>query len=369
MNTNRLRKKRGEILVATLLLVGAVVLLGAAVVPVTVSIVQTRKEREMKAKMNRMEDALLRYYQDKGQFPQGNDTIAAMQLFAPTDAGDPAWQGPYISDIPRNVIGDPWRINYTFDSGVSPSEGDVALILSGGRDRSKESVTADRVWTSDTWSPSSSDEARRVNTMRIAPQLIQRTRDRLDVLKGQIYAAFPTAPPATYTPAITDAWGNPYIYRRCHGFGAVLYSYGVNQTDNSNGGVTPCTLNRPGGDDLFIPLLWDISAQTTGIRWKGGWGANPNICASYSMTVWNLYPNPIRVTTYDTSYATRTIDVQPNSSTLITNIAPMHRTYWTINVYYRENSTSPWNPVEGLYPTLADLDGNCAIQKVYGFQF
>jgi len=367
---NALKKERGEILVATLLLVGAVILLSAALVPVTVSIVHTRKEKEMKAKMNRMEDALLRYYQDMGRFPSANDPSTLLQLLAPGAVPDPGWQGPYISETPRNVIGDPWRKNYSYDTGVSPTQGDMALILSGSRNREKESNTVGGVWANDAWSPTGDDEAKRVNTMRIAAPLIQKTRDRLDVLKGQVYASFPTAPPATYTTPVTDAWGNVFIYRRCHNFGAVLYSYGVNKTDDSNGGSIPCTLNRPGGDDIFIPLLWDISAQTTGIRWKGGWGANPNICASYSMTVWNLYTNPIRVTTYDTSYGSRTIQVPSNSSAVITNIAPMHPTYWTINVYIPDpQNPTQWTPVEGLYPTLADLDGNCAIQKVYGFQF
>ncbi len=356
-------EKKGYVLVLTVVLTSLLLFLSASFIPLTMGIVDFQKRKEAEQEMALLKEGIIKYYEDTGILPTaltdlGNPVQVAGILQEPL----PGWKGPYFMGVADEAFSDGWRMPYQYNftpplAGV----GQMVLLLSTGRNRQINS-NLDNWWSSG-WQPAGDDIAEVFSTALATSTLINKTQQLLFIAKGQIYVAFPSAPPATYVLPIRDPWGNLLLYRNCHRFGSVVYSMGQNGTDDSNFGYQMCLLGRAGGDDIFVPLLWDISAQATGQVWKGGWGGNPDVCASYRITIWNLYSNRLRVDYKDLSYTNHTVYVAPNSSTTLSSLPPLHRSQWVVNVSYQGD------PIEGFHPSLLDLDSDCQGTKIYGFEF
>ncbi|MHA2609390.1 MAG: hypothetical protein V2G48_02185 [bacterium JZ-2024 1] len=356
----KIKGKKGYILVMSVVLVSFLLFLSAAFIPFTMGIIDFQKRKQVEEDLEEIKQGILKYFEDTGTFISGlNDLGNPVQEQSADLTPVSGWRGPYVKGIFNEVLRDKWGIprqQYIFRR-----QGQMMLLLSRGRNQQVDSNLTN--WTNPGWQPAGDDIALVFTTASVSSALIEKTLNLLLLTKGQIYATNPVSPPAALTLNIRDAWGNFIRYRQCHRFASVIYSFGQNGVDDSAGGFQMCLLGQAGGDDIFVPLLWDISAQATGQVWKGGWGGNPDVCASYQITIWNLYPKPLRVDYYDMSYVNRTVNIGSNSSATIGSIPPLHQSDWVVRVSYQND------PIEGFHPSLVDLDSDCLIMKIYGFEY
>lgn len=363
------RSERGVALLSLVLMGSAVLILASAMIPVTMSIVDYQKRTRTRAKLQLFQTALQNYFGDTGQFPaptagpgSGASALALARLYLNVDNLG-GWQGPYLPGPATDYLYDEWNTPFVYRSGTGVGIGPITLVLSNGRNLTTDSdLTA---WDSGAWASSSDDVALKVDTTALISRLRDKNLNLLLGYKAGLYNANPSTPPAAVVTALMlDAWGHPMVYRKCHNFAGVLFSYGSNGVDDSNAGANICLFESAGGDDMFVPLEWDISANATGLVWKGGYGSNPNICQSYQLKIYNLYPNDLTVKYRDTSNGwPNTKTIPGGGNVTINGVAPDYNGAWAVLVSYGAYA------VEGFSPILLDLNGDCIVSKLYGYQY
>ncbi|MFN4182253.1 MAG: hypothetical protein ACK4G3_03490, partial [bacterium] len=233
----------------SVVLVSFLLFLSAAFIPFTMGIIDFQKRKQVEQDFAEIKQGILKYFEDTGTFITGlNDLGNPVQEVSVVPTPVPGWRGPYVKGIFNEVLTDKWgtpRPQYIFRR-----QGQMMLLLSRGRNQQVNSNLSN--WTNPGWQPAGDDIALVFTTAPISSALIEKTLNLLLLTKGQIYASFPTSPPATFIPTVRDAWGNFIRYRNCHRFASVLYSFGENGLDDSAGGYQMCLLGRSGGDDIFV---------------------------------------------------------------------------------------------------------------------
>lgn len=250
---NRMRaNSRGYILLATLLMMGTVLLLAGALTPVVMNEIDAEKGMESTIRLNDLERGIQSYFWDTGQLPNGDDAIGLRALFV-APVGVVGWKGPYSSYTVEFGLLDPWRMPFIYRHG---NAGGVPVVLIGSRGRNRTLDTDLSRWPDTPVSISGDDLLMEFELDRLSEFQDEKTINVLNATKAIIYNTF-TAPPATYVnPAMTDAWGHMTRYHRCDARRAVLFSVGYNGIDESGGGTDICVNRRSGGDDLFVWLAY-----------------------------------------------------------------------------------------------------------------
>ncbi len=348
-----MKANKGFTFVELLASAAVLVIVGVAFSSIAFSIVRYSRRLEAKREMQEISDALLRYYQDFGFFPP---TLSDL-VIRPTPATN-RWRGPYLNKTLADLLGDPWRnpvnpqgMPYLYFPGrFVPSNIQVALLLSTGQNRAMETNLLN--WDSEgNWNAGGDDIAIRISPRKIDPLLSHLTNQTLTRLAGILLTANPTGAPMNFNaPQYPDEWGNRIQYNRCTLKSAVLYSYGPDGIDNSDGGNLLCSGIFPNNDDVFLVVNWELRYIPYPPTWTGGFDVNPVACATYSFQVTNLYSTSITV--YHSGW--RSVSIPARSTR---NISTDTR---TIEVKQGILTLDYFRPYE------TDLDSNCIVQKRYG---
>ncbi|MGH8103093.1 MAG: type II secretion system protein GspG [bacterium] len=357
------RSQRGVALLSLALLASTVLIVASAMIPITMSMVDFEKRNRTKDKILLIQEALLNHYFDTGAFPAETGTLPLRRLYTNIDtlAG---WQGSYLTGPSTDYLFDEWRRPFIYHIGTSTSAGPVAIVFSQSRNGASDTDLSN--WQDDSFATIGDDISQKIDTFPLSKRLTDRNRNILIGYKAILYTAFPNSPPASYdTSTKPDAWGHNVVYRKCHNYAAVLLSYGFNGIEESGGGANICLTNRTGGDDMFVPLEWDLSAQATGVIYKGGDGGNENICRSYQMRITNFYPNDLTVVYYDATGigSSNTQTISGNSSATMNGVVPALTAGFAVTVSYGGNA------IEAFNPNVVDLNGDCVLSKIYGYEF
>lgn len=376
----KLKKGRssGFTFVESLAMAAIATVIGSIAVGAGVNLSNFQKARQTDNRLGDLRGGLVRYYGDVGAFP--STTVAATTPTIQTVTGltllpvdplrigappAPGWQGPYLKRGPQTFpLQDAWKNAFYYQSGVSGGV-DVAVILSvGANGRLETNLTS---WTGALWSSGGDDQAMKVTSQEISKAFVDQTLQILARLRNQLESQSPMRAPATFNTAL-DSWGNPIVYRQCSRYSAVLYSYGKNKADDSNG-VTPiCTSGLPGGDDLsgFVP--WSPYGRLPGMLndgWTGGMHADQAVCQSYTYVAVNNFNDPLTISYYDVNRSLMTATVAAHSTGVVNNVYPWAMTSagygGTVPLSVYRNGIL----YDAVVPANADMDQDCVYQKVF----
>ncbi|NOY53959.1 MAG: prepilin-type N-terminal cleavage/methylation domain-containing protein [Deltaproteobacteria bacterium] len=229
----------GFSLIEIVIVIAVLSILAGMMVPMSVHLIDQRNVESTKKEMSEIKDGLLHYYEDVS--PSAFPANLADLVTAPF--GITGWNGPYFSGSASEVQTDAWGNNYTYRES-----GNYAIVISGGNDKSVDSGSYDNFPPSD--SPAdNSDLVVNVNGNLIADKLneekIEETKEILKLVAGDIYNTNPTTAPTSYTPSLSDAWGNTIQYNRISNYSVKIYSYGLDGVDDSGS-----------SDDIYYSLIW-----------------------------------------------------------------------------------------------------------------
>ncbi len=233
----------GFSLIEIVIVIAVLSVLAGMMVPMSVHLVDQKNVETTQKEMTEIKDGLLHYYEDVS--PNAFPSSLADLVTAPS--GVTGWNGPYFSGTASEVQTDAWGSNYIYQKS-----GNYAIVVSGGNDKSVDAGSYDDFPPSD--SPAdNSDIVVNVNGNLIVDELnedkIDETREILKLVGGDIYNTNPNQAPSSYTPSLTDAWGNIIQYNRLSDYSVKIYSYGLNGVDDFGN-----------NDDLYLSLIWQPAA-------------------------------------------------------------------------------------------------------------
>ncbi len=233
---------QGFSLIEVVIVIAILSILAGMMAPLSVHLVDRENTETTLKEMSEIKDGLLHYYEDIN--PHAFPAALRDLITAPT--GPTGWNGPYFSGTVDQVQKDAWGTDYIY-----LQSGNYALLISGGNDKTVDTNSYNDFPPADT-AGDSSDLVLNINGNLIAETLdrekIDETRETLKIVAGEVYNSNPASPPSSYTPTLSDAWGNSIQYNRLNNYSAKIYSYGVNGSDDFGS-----------GDDLVIALLWPPS--------------------------------------------------------------------------------------------------------------
>lgn len=359
------RQRSGGFTFAEMIAASAVmVVLASTLGATTVALINYNKTQITKARLLETQDAILRFYSDNGIAPGG--LVDLLQ-----DPGSGAqwknWQGPYLSRSHTDALNDAWGHPYTYqtcpNSGNPPpscnagnmlSSTPLVLLISNGKNGVLDTNPASQWWNS-VWAPAGDDLTLEFPLRITSLDPIDITRNELDIGRARILVDNPTKAPNNWgVSSYVDAWGNKIQYNKCSDGLAFLYSYGPNQVDDSNKGNNLCNDPPIMGDDIVDAIVWEIRHDPATPSWTGGLDVQPTHCASYTLTVTNLYLQGA------------TVVVRQNGNTIA-----------TINDGLIATLTVGWQDVQltrgsllldDFRPDSADLNQNCTVSKTVGIQ-
>lgn len=230
----------GFTLIEIIIAIAVLSILAGAMAPMVSQRVNAAREETTHLKMRTLREALLAYAKDTGDFPKsGKNAVAS--LSALENAGrktPPGWRGPYIvgARTSQDYARDAWNAPYLYRVEQSRKNGPKQVVLTstgpdrhlGGRDDISMKMLMPMEGTSD---------------------LIEKSKETLKLIAGDIYGRAPSGAPKGYQPPKQwrkDAWGNAVRYKMYNSFSAVVYSMGPNGIDN-----------KLAKDDLFHALVWN----------------------------------------------------------------------------------------------------------------
>jgi len=229
----------GFSLIEIIVVIAVMSILAGMMVPMSVHLIDQKNVETTKKEMSEIKDGLLHYYEDVS--PNAFPANLADLVIAPS--GVTGWNGPYFSGSASEVQTDAWGSDYTYQQS-----GNYAIVISGGNDKSVTAGSYNDFPPSD--SPAdNSDLVVNVNGNLIADKLneekIDETKEILKLVGGDIYNTNPATAPASYTPSLSDAWGNTIQYNRISNYSVEIYSYGLDGVDDSGS-----------NDDIYYSLIW-----------------------------------------------------------------------------------------------------------------
>ena len=236
----------GFTLIEIIIAIAVISIMAGMMVPLSVHLIDQRNAEATKEEMAEIKDGLLHYFEDvsPNAFPSALADLVS-------DPGVTGWNGPYFPGTASQVQTDAWGTDYVYKQS-----GNYAIVVSGGSDKQVAAGSWDDFPPSDT-AADASDLVVNVNGNLIAGKVteekIDQTKEILKLVAGEIYAANPDSAPSSYTPSLSDAWGNPIQYNRKNAYSAQVCSYGADQSDDF------CA-----GDDLYVALLWQPSGGGSG---------------------------------------------------------------------------------------------------------
>lgn len=230
----------GFTLVEIIIAIAVLSILAGTMAPMVSQRLDAAREEATQLKMKTLEDALLAYAKDTGNFPKANKS-AAESLGVLEDAGKqapPGWRGPYIIGARSNqdYTRDAWNTPYLYTLEQAKKNGPKQVALtSPGPDKTLGNRD---------------DLSRKIlMPMEEISNQISKTKETLKLIVGDIYGKGPNGPPKGYQAPKQwrkDVWGNEIRYKMYNPFSAVVYSAGPNGVDEN--------LLK---DDIFHALVWN----------------------------------------------------------------------------------------------------------------
>jgi len=346
---NRMLKARRKGVTFVEMVAAAVVVMavGSMLFSVSYSLVNYNKDVLTVDEMEKIKEGSLRYYLDMGSFPA---TLMGL-IEAPPGAGS-AWRGPYLPRSPSQLRNDAWNRPYVYVTARTPAGVDVALVVSAGKNGILESNVGG--FTGGLWDAQGDDLATLISSKEVQTEYEDLTRLTLMMVRSRLLSDHPNSPPPNYSVSqFVDAWGTRLQYVRCTPYSAIIYSYGANQQDNSQGGTLICA-GSPIGDDLYTTANWELRKEIPPAQrqWTGGLDVNPVQCANYTLQVTNRY-------------GSGAITVKYNNLTLSTTVNPGQTANITTNPRLIEVYKGSLL-LDRIKPQQADLNSDCVVAKNYG---
>lgn len=387
LNRKRSSGLRGFTLIEMIAASSIGIILAGTMVGVVSDALTMKRSFQAQDQMGQLRVAIEKYYRDTGQFPNvdaadptGTGVSGLMKLYVNLD-GVANWKGPYLTGdpgafttigaykIPRMLV-DPWQkplyYGWAFsliNLGGNGSTGiPVAYVGSSGRNRVLDSNLAG--FNNPPWDPGGDDIFRKVTSSQSIQTMEQLAYRQLETIRGILYAGNPHVAPHQFnTTQWKDPWGSTIVYIQCTDSSAVVYSFGPNHTDNNNNGVDICnTTQSAKPDDIFVTASW---GQQTHVPWEGGEYSEPTECRSYTETIENRFTSQNLVVSYTDEFgnAFSGIVVAAGTSSTFKNVAP--EPFGGENMLITSEFDS--NPMDANSEKSADLNGDCMLDRVYGY--
>lgn len=198
--------------------------------------------RRTDIQLDRITDALERYYTDVGSFPSGVDAAALAELVTSSASG---WAGPYVGGSPGSVGEDAWGRTLRLRTCTRVNGQNVTgwILFSEGSGPPDPTVSGGR------WTTTANDIYRVVSQAALDVELdrrrIESAKRALKLLAGEIYQNNPAASPPSGNLSATDPWGRNYRYETGSTYSGTVFSRGPD--GNDDGGT---------GDDPAETLVW-----------------------------------------------------------------------------------------------------------------
>jgi type II secretory pathway pseudopilin PulG len=250
----RTRLAKGFTLIEAVAAAAIVVIIGSAVTLSSLPVINFYKEIQTRSEIQELHGAMMRYAVDFGGFPP---TIGDM-IEPRGGSTNVLWRGPYVARTEEDYTRDAWNSRYAYWVGPATVSGtQVAAIVAPGRDRAIQTDISG--FQQLVWNLRGDDMGMRPTLQGLQWDTMLLTRHTLRIVRGRVLNDSPATAPLTYdTSTYRDGWNVPVRYQFCNAFGAVIYSYGQNRTDDSLGGTALCSgPEAVGNDDWYLYIVWE----------------------------------------------------------------------------------------------------------------
>ena len=140
--------RAGFALMGVLVTVAVIAILAGVLGPMIFRQMMEARVQETRQQMLALEEGLLRYFDDTGQFPSEVEGLAALA----TDPGIAGWQGPYltgdrhfpVAEITADGFGETYA--YDLNPNTNPAGTTELLLVSGGSDNSIGCGAVNDIW-------------------------------------------------------------------------------------------------------------------------------------------------------------------------------------------------------------------------------